>query len=457
MKKTRFYIVIAFSLMVVALFGAANISGVAAAPAAYTSCFQVQNLNASQSASVVLSYYKQASTEAPVEVNDTISANASNTYCPLAAVAAGFNGSLVISSDVEVAAIANVSGDANFGAYNASYSGFTSGSTTVNIPLLFKNNAGFNTWFNVQNVGSAATNVTVTYSDGTSAGPVTIQAGRAHTFDQSTETHSLAVFAASVSSSSEPVVATILEVGPNSTPMLFAYNGFTAAQGSTNPVMPLIQYNNFGMTSGIQIQNTGGSSTNVTITYTPSTNTSACQGGTCGTTCTETLTIAAGKSASFGQANAASCLKPQTTFVGSARVSANSASMNLVGIVNQHNFGINKGASYGTFNPANATSSVVMPLIMDRNFGYFTGFNVANVGTSSTAVTCTFSGSAVTVNKTLAAGEALTSVQLSAIGDKYVGSATCNAGSGGQIVSVVNEYSSAGTQDTFLVYEGTNK
>jgi hypothetical protein len=97
-----------------------------------------------------------------------------------------------------------------------------------------------------------------------------------------------------------------------------------------------------------------------------------------------------------------------------------------------------------------------MPLIMDRNGGYFTGFNVQNVGSDSTTVNCTFTDSTYTVSATLDAGEALSDLQGDKIASGYVGSATCVASGGTDnlIVGVVNELGPSG--DAFLVYEGIN-
>ncbi len=440
-------------ITIVALFMVFTVASVGAAPTSYTSCFAVQNLDASNGATINIQFLEQTSGGTVVDDPQTIDAGASKAYCPLDAVSAGFNGSVVISSDRQVAAIVNVSGDTNFSTYNASYSSFSSGSDTVNLPALFDDNYGFNTWFNVQNTGGDDASVTVNYSDGTSVGPITIESGRSHTFDQATETHSQNVFAASISST-RPVVATVLEVGPSNSPMLFGYNGF--GDSATNPVMPLVLMNQYDYTSAIQIQNIDPStSTDVTVTYTPSGDTGNCQGGTCGTTCTETQTITAGSSKTFALNG---CIASQTTFVGSAAVTANTENVGLVAIVNQHEFGSNKGSSYSAFNPANATDTVVMPAIFDRNYGFFTGFNLLNVG-ASTTVNCTFSNSSYTISKPLASGAVLTDVQLNnaQLGDGYVGSATCTATGGSGIVAVVNETKLGGTQDTFLTYEATNQ
>jgi hypothetical protein len=147
-------------------------------------------------------------------------------------------------------------------------------------------------------------------------------------------------------------------------------------------------------------------------------------------------------------------------FVGSAKVTANNPSgtaQPLAAIVNQLNSAQNKGASYNAFDPAGGTSTVVMPLIMDRNSNYYTGFSVTNVGTQTTNVSCQFSPPGPAVSGSLDPGEALTHVQLNVLGNGYVGSATCTASGGdAKIVSIVNELNTVSTGDSFLVYEGTN-
>jgi hypothetical protein len=427
-----------------------------AAVATYSSCFQLQNLDAAD-AIITISFYAQGSAT-PTDVSDTILANGSKTYCPLSAVAAGFNGSVVISSTTQLAAIANVTGGSPaWSAYDASYGGFksTQAAITVNLPLLMANNYGFNTWFNVQNAGGTGdAAVHVVYSDGTTHDQ-TIGVNQAKTFDQATETHSAAIFAATITST-QPIVVAVMEVGSSALPMLFGYNGFTSLT-TTAPLMPLLMANNYGYNTGIQIQNVGGVSTNVTVAYTHSTGTS--------TDCTETHTIAAGASTTFAlhawdgtDAANNTCVNGET-FIGSAKVTVNSASMGLVAIVNQQNFSTNKGAAYGSFDAAAATATVVFPLIMDRNYGYFTGFNVMNAGANDATVTCTFTSSGVTVGPTLLTpGKALTHTQLNQLGNGYVGAATCIAtGTDPKIVGVVNQLLNSGTADTFLVYEGFNK
>ena len=426
------------------LFVAALMTGIIAGTAlagkfSYTSGIQVQNMSSSDDASITITYYNQNGT-VNATVTDTVAANDSKTYFPVGA-GDGFNGSVVISSDQPVSAISNILGDS--GASAAAYIGSSAGGTTVSLPLLMKGNSGYDTWFNVQNTGSTDATVNVAYSDGTTAGPVTIPAGAAYTFDQATETHSESVFSGVVTSD-QPVAVTVIE---ESSSIIFAYSGFVSS--STMPVMPLVNANNSSFVTGIQIQNTGNTDTEVTVSYTPA---------SAGTACTETQIIPANSSKTFalyafGSGDNSTCAAG-ATFVGSARVTANSAGHGLTAIVNQ--LGSASGEAYNGFDVASATDTIVMPLIMDRNSGYNTGFNVQNVGTASTTVTCTFSGSAYAKTATLAPGQALNALQNGMIADGYVGSATCTADSGGSILGVVNELGSGSASDQLLVYEGIN-
>ncbi len=440
-------LILVVALPIVALAG--NITS-------YTSGFQVQNLSSTTTADITIAFYNQDGSVAAT-TTDTVAASSSNNYYPLAAVSDGFNGSVVISSNQPVAAIANVLGNA--GAHGASYIGFSGGATTVNIPLIMKNNYGISTWFNVQNTSSSAATVNIAYAGTTCTDTATIQPSAAHTFDQATNT-CLAVgyVGAAAVTSGQNVVVTVMQVTTDSSglmPSLLAYNGFTTS--STTPVMPLITSGYYDSGTGTQIQNTGTVSTDVTLTFTPS-------AGFPGATCTEQHTIAAGASETFGFPMGASCLTNaggagSAAFVGSAQATTNSANQPLVAIVNQVTVGTSTAAAYGAFSPADATNTVSLPLIMDRNYGMFTGIAVANVGSVATDITCTFSGSTYTASATgVLPGASLTDVQNNQIADGYVGSAICTS-TGQPIAAVVNQLNTGtviAAEDGLLVFEGIN-
>lgn len=459
MKYLRLLIVFAF---VLAALGA-QAERVDAMKFSYTSGYQIQNL-ANSAAIIDLTYYN-AQTSDPASGGTalsqpvTISALGSATFFPIHATD-GFKGSVVISSNTPVASIVNLVGSyqgVQIG--NSSYVGLSSGATQINLPLLHKDNYGYDSWFSVQNAGALNATVNVAYSDGVNVGPVTIKPGASYTFDQMTETHpaTAKVFAAKVTSDQPIVVVVVQERLTDANKLILAYTGFDG--GETNAVMPLINTNNYGFITGVQVQNVGAQASNITVTYYPSKN---ANGQTVGTQCTETLSVAAGASTTFGltafdgtgkTAGTSTCVKQ--TFVGSAQITSNSANQPVVTIVNQATS--TAAGAYGSFIPSRSTSKVVLPLIMDRNYGWYTGFNLMNVGDAPVTVTCTFTNTSYTITKNLAVGEAVNDVQNNKIGNRYVGSGTCTAvGTGSpKIAAVVNEIS-PDNADNLLVYEGIN-
>jgi len=444
----------------------------------YKAGFQVQNLE-STTATISLLFYDQSGATVANVTGETINGNASKTYYPLenapTNISGSFNGSVVISSDKQVAAIANVLTSAETG--GASYSGFTGGATTVSLPLLFKNvdlggGTFLNSWFNVQNAGSTTATAFVTYvaspaSGGAAPGGCpenqSIAMGAAKTFAQADNTCLGNNFiGAATITSTQPMVATVMQIRNTSADIL-AYNGFTSGDTSTTPVVPLVATNFFGSITGVQIQNTGATSTDITVAYSPSPTFP-------GNQCQETKTIAGGSSSTFFLPFPAACGGPDPVyggspnnngFVGSAKVVANTANMPLVAIVNQINTGDKDSSAYNAFNPAAGKSKVSLPLIL-RYGNLFTGIAVANVGTQATNISCTFTGSSYTVSaNNVQPGGALTASQgdasASALGSTYVGGATCTAtGGDAKIVGVVNQLNAdlPGTSDALLTYEG---
>jgi hypothetical protein len=480
-KKTRIAIGLA---IILALMGAA--SAVAQGGLTYTSGVQVVNLESTM-ASITLKFYDPDGNLAG-SLPDTISGNSSKTYFPLTGVSAGFKGSMVIEADKQVAAIANLI-TTDF-SYNASTTGFSGGSTSFSLPLVMCNNNGFNTFFSVQNAGGGAdANVTINYvpgSDGKSgvSEAATIKMGAAKTFDQTVGSTtknctdlagSSGKFIGSATiTSDQPVVATAMQLNTGSFKVLMGYNGF--ASGSATVSLPLVMANNNGFYTGIQVQNVSGSSTDVTIDYSP--NTSGIFEPV-----NETFTLAAGASKTIIQNGAASSNGGKNDwtgkgkYIGAATVTS-SPSQPLVAIVNQVSLGGGGlgpfGTAYEGFDPSTATANVSAPLVMANNSGYYTGIQVQNVGGSSCAgVTIDYgpnvapSGTFNPANESfsLAASASKTIIQNGpspanggvndwSTAGRYIGSAEISA-PGCTIVAIINEVSIA-SGDRYMTYDGFN-
>lgn len=422
----------------------------------YTTGTQVFNLSSTSTTNVNLKFYKGDGSLADTVGQDTLQPNQSKTYFPISSLTSlDFAGSLVVESlNGNVVTLANIIARPDLAA--GSFMGQTTGATTVRLPLLNKDNSGYYTWFSVQNVGSGGdATVTAQYSDGTSH-TKTIPYRASKPFFQMVEDHNSEVFSAKITST-KPIVATVIQENLRT---IFAYTGFSDP-GSPRPVFPLINTNNSGYVTGIQIQNNGSSSSSVTVTYTPS---------AAGSACTETQTIPANRSRTFALAafdsnsappsgGSTNCVSGQK-FIGSARVTGNTANVNLTAVVNQINGASNKGGAYAAFGADDASSKVVLPIIMDRNGNYYTGFNIQRVDTNwpqFVNVNCTFSGTSYTVSASLASFQAMTDIQNGKISSGYVGSAVCEASSSSaRLVGSVNQIGPSTSKDQLLVYETIN-
>jgi hypothetical protein len=449
MKAFRILLVIA---VLAVSMGMMPTTAKALAFASYESSINIQNLDNANS-SISLIFYRQDGT-IETTVSDTLPANGAKTYFPLpAGVGTGFNGSVVVTSTTNVASISNIRG--NSGAATGAYLSQSSGATTVFLPVLMKNNGAAlnNTWFNVQNAGTGDANITVTYTEGAPATFNGLKPGAAHTFNNNTETHAAKVFAGTVTSN-QPVVVTVVQ---ETTKMIYASNGFKS--GATNAVIPLVNYQPAkGLQTGINLQNVGGSTTTVTLTY---------KSGA--TTCTEAQTIDSGKVGTFAlyafatgpnPAGITSDCPKGSAFVGSATVTGNSASMPLAAVVNQQKY-TQAASAYGSFDPAAATSKFFAPLVQDRNGAasdLWSSINIMNVGTVATTVTCTFTGTSYTyTSPSIGPGEGAQNLHDGQIGLKYVGAATCiAANSSAKIIAIVNLQGKTATKDQMGTYEAIN-
>jgi hypothetical protein len=454
--------------------------GVSAQSSVTSSGFQVQNLNDSQPANIVITYYN-ADGSVNATQNQQILAGAALTFFNGAggtvamSATAGFRGSVVISSDQPIAAITNLIGSG----VGESYGGFSAGSQNVSVPLITRNNFGVSTVLTIQNTGSASTSVTVNYTPGVAgtAGTdtATIPAGASVSFDQASNTALGTRFvgsAAVVAATGGSVVAIVNQQGNS---QLLTYNAFTG--GGTSIAVPLLVANNFGGLTGLQIQNTGSASADVTVTYSANSVSTASAGQTvCGTPPAKTVTIPANSSTTLIQAGGAAAegfdaFFATCRYVGGATITS---AQPLVAIVNQVAGG--SASSYESFSTAAATATVKVPLAMANNFGAFTGIQVQNVGSASTTVTVTYGPNTVTgtgtcgtptaATATVGANASFTFIQAGgAAADgfdaqfascRYVGSATITGGTGSKVVAIVNQASS-GSGDTLFTFNAFNQ
>lgn len=425
--------------------------------------FQVQNLSTTSPAQIDVTFYRQDGTTLP-PFQDTIPGGGSKTYFPLDGstgpnVGTAFNGSAIISSNQPVAAILNLSGN-NF-AYLGSAMGLDSGSQTVGLPLIQKGNAGYETWFAVQNAGSAPANVTINFTPGLAGSAATrtatIPPGASATFDTSQIAELGTRFVGSATiTSNQPVVSMVNQTGLGQFRNVLMYEGFSAADGATDLRLPLIQNANAGFFTGINVQNTGSQPAQVTLTYGPNT----VQGAT--PPAPRQFTLQPGAAETILQ-NAPTEMGTGR-YVGSATLTSNQP---LVAVVNQIRAGANVGSAYEGTSATAATQRVSAPLLMTNNGGFFSAIQCQNVGNAPTNLTITYSANTAPGQTYRPADQTISNVPAgetrifdqspSALNttNRYVGGATITS-SATPIVCIVNQVNLASPDDAFSSYFARN-
>lgn len=222
-------------------------------------------------ANITIQFYPKAN-GTPIPVTPAPLAKGAGTSLYVGSVSglsSGFLGSAVLSSDQPVVATLVQIGSGTV--KNRPLSGaFSVGSNYVLVPTVLKNYFGSNSVFSVQNVGSAATDVTLKFVP-TSGATVThtvsaLPAGSAEYIDMGTFPGITApTFNGSVQiNTTGSVVASSMELGTTSD-KAYAFEGATDFASTIFMPSALCSYN--GQTSWYAVQNTAAGNVGVTVKY----------------------------------------------------------------------------------------------------------------------------------------------------------------------------------------------
>lgn len=457
----------------------------------YNSGIQVVN-NGTDKANIILTFYNPNGTYQVF--TDTIALGSANTYFGATmpgGLASDFKGSLVVSSDQPVSAIANLTGTGGGLNYNAATTSFAGGAQEFFLPLIMCNNNGYNSFFNLQNAGTTDAHVTVYYVPGPKYGvadseTATIKPGAALTFDQTTGSTTkncsaigttrgtVLSFVGSVKVTSDvPIVASVMELNTTVVKAMMGYNGFPS--GATTISAPLIMANN-GINTSIQVMNVDVMTTTVTIDYASYTNpfNSAVVHPA-----DDTCVLGPGKACGKLNNPASDPKWPSGTkadrYVGGATITTNNG-MKVVAVVNQNYATF--ASSYEGIDVTTATANVSLPFITSNVGGSLsTSFSVQNLGgavcpsitvhfAANTAPNQTWQVPSDVVISDLAIGgtKAVLQSGTDIAGNvwpvtggpvRYKGSAEVSA-PGCQIAVIVNENGALAGGDNFLTYNGFN-
>ena len=216
-------------------------------------------LNTSTSmASFDLDYFGQNSGGPYQGPQGSLGPNESATYLQLDSFCPTVGAGRIISDQPLAVIVREYSGNVNM-----AYNGFSAGATTVSLPLIMANNYGWYTGIAVQNLGSAATNITVNYypSPGFSDTAYNVQPNATAIFVQSGGQWGSTRWVGSARVTASQPIAAI--VNQTTTGKASSYSGF--ANGSGFVVLPDIRNNHDGWTSGVQVQNLDSASAHVVV------------------------------------------------------------------------------------------------------------------------------------------------------------------------------------------------
>lgn len=435
-------------MLVVFLLGAVAASPKAVHAAtipAYESSIQIQNLDEVAVANISIAYYNPdgslAVLPAPYTnpVTDTVQPGSSNTYLPIHPNV-GFKGSVVVSSDKEIAIISNLTIAATNRALGT-YTGVASGGPSLFFPLIDKrNNVSV---FSIQNASSVVANYVIDFVPQPGGGFADIpnisgslQPGAAATYNMADYNGANPWLGSiKVTASTGAITGVVSNVNATipASPTNGVYNGFSA--GSAAAILPLIMENNNGNRTGTSCQNLGPGAATITMSYTPSAGFPARPDDVFEDVPENGIAV--------------KVLDYEGTerWIGGATVTA-SGSAKIACVVNQTRPAKKNSNLYEGFDPTAASDTVVMPLIMTKNGSTtktFTAFSVASVDGTNINVTCDWKpseGFADIADTTKSGAAVLVFSQqtgFSAGDTRWIGSAVCTEASGKSIVAVVNQ------------------
>lgn len=402
-KVTSLAAVGAAVILVAASPASAGISGVGA------SGVQIQNLTSGQGTAAVSLYNQSGAAAIQLNTLTLAAEGAANVYLPTTAGVSSGSYAMVVSSDVNAAAIARTDWADSGGA--AIYSSVAP-ATDVIVPLVARNFAGQASEISIQNTDTAASATDVSIQligRGQSVADLTlpaqtIGAGTSKSFklvdaDFATLPNNGSelgvatgwVGMARITSSKALVVQSFVDIVGTSA--VGGFSGVAATSASTKAYCPLIRSNFFGDT-GIVLINTEGTTSNATITY------SADAGSPNVVNHTQSVTIAPNSSLVVFQGDTGGSplergTDPNTGWYGVASISSNTK---LLAVVNDTlftfgTFNIEKQSTYNCATDADAGNKFALPLVRKEHLAsqkLTTGVQILNVGPGSANVSITF-------------------------------------------------------------------
>lgn len=287
----------------------------------YFTSFRIQNATATGQ-TVSVDYFAPGATTPTVHTTVALAGNGAATIdqSAVSGLLPNVSYSAKITGSSPLAATVSIFGNTGSSVANQLYafSAFSGGATTIYAPVVMRNYYTNNTATTIQNIGSAAATVKLTYSNGTVKNYNIAQNSSQVVLDFNEPTLSANTLYSSKieSTNGQPLIVTVNESTPT-TNRASTYEGMPS--GGKTVVAPIVMKRYFKYNSAVTCQNIGAAATNIRVTYS----------GTAVSNKTVVTALAVGKAALIYQ--------PAETglangYIGSATISAD---QNIVCEVNQ--------------------------------------------------------------------------------------------------------------------------
>lgn len=256
--------------------GTANPANTLYIPSAYNNYYnfyttiRIQNAGTS-SQTVNVEYYAPGASSPTVTVPVSLQANGAATVdqAGVAGLQQNVSYSARLVGSAPLAATVSIYGGTGTSVQSQlyAYSGFAGGATTTYQPVIMRNYYGYNTATTIQNLGSSAAQVKLTYSNGANT-TYTIQPKSSQVvldYQNPALSGTNVLYSSKVESlNGQPLIVTVNESTP-ATNRATTYEGMTS--GSQNLVAPIVMRRYYKYNTSVTCQNLGASATNIRITY----------------------------------------------------------------------------------------------------------------------------------------------------------------------------------------------
>lgn len=405
-----------------------------AAPGAWQSSINIQNVSTTAATTVTIAFYSGNNATPALTFNLTaeqiaaLTANGGSLSLFVPTQIPGLNAgqySAVVTSDVQLQVVVNTgstnSDTAPWTIFAYEGLGTAATGTTLFFPGNYRNYFGFNSEVVVQNAGDSSATLTAQFYDsaGTQQGSDinlgTLQPNAAQTFPMSSAIFDAAFansgLAGLVITSTQPVAGVVNVWLGGDRAATSSYSGFTS--GSTNLFVPALYQDYFLFGSALTIQNVSNSQTaNVTVTYSNGQSVDLSVGPFAAVELVQgnqntspdpdqpNVTLPSGSNIS-GCPDATDC-----GVFGATVTSTNGVPIiGLVSLSQQFTpvVGRNAFASYSV--PQTASNEISVPVVLQNFFGFFSAVTVLNTSNQQTTVEVSFPGITATASKVVPAGQ----------------------------------------------------